>query len=52
MCYPVDTLGPLWFEDDILLERPTFAAGYAKAPDEPGLGIKLDPAKIEKYRWA
>lgn len=50
MCYPVDTLGPLWFEDDVLLERPFFAAGYAQAPDEPGLGIKLDPAKMEKFR--
>jgi muconate cycloisomerase len=52
MCYPVDTLGPLWFEDDILMERPAFAAGYAAAPDGPGLGIELDPAKIEQYRLA
>lgn len=52
MCYPVDTLGHLWFEDDILLEQPDFAAGYARAPSGPGLGIDLDPAKIEQYRLA
>jgi muconate cycloisomerase len=52
MCYPVDTLGPLWFADDILLEQPDFAAGFATAPDGPGLGIELDLAKVEKYRLA
>lgn len=52
MCYPVDTLGPLWFADTILLERPFFSAGYAKAPDGPGLGIELDPTKVNQYRAA
>lgn len=52
MCYPVDTLGPLWFADDILKERPDFGAGYATAPSGPGLGIELDPAKVEQYRAA
>ncbi|MGQ9585842.1 MAG: enolase C-terminal domain-like protein [Anaerolineae bacterium] len=52
MCYPVDTLGPLWFADNILLERPFFSAGYAKAPDGPGLGIELDPTKVNQYRAA
>jgi muconate cycloisomerase len=52
MCYPVDTLGPLWFADDILLERPDFGAGYATAPAGPGLGIELDPKKVERYRAA
>jgi muconate cycloisomerase len=50
MCYPVDTLGPLWFDDDIVIDRPEFAHGFAVAPDRPGLGLELDPAKIEKYR--
>ena len=33
MSYPVDTLGPLWFADDIVKERPEFAEGFAKAPE-------------------
>lgn len=52
MSYPVDTLGPLWFADDIVKERPEFAAGFAKAPNAPGLGLELDWDKIEKYRLA
>lgn len=52
MCYPVDTLGPLWFADDVLKERPEFGHGFAVAPDGPGLGIELDPAKLEKLRVA
>jgi muconate cycloisomerase len=52
MCYPVDTLGPLWFADDILKERPEFGHGFAVAPEGPGLGIELDPAKVQKYRLA
>ncbi len=52
MCYPVDTLGPLWFAEDILKERPEFGHGFAVAPDGPGLGIELAPAQMEKLRVA
>jgi L-alanine-DL-glutamate epimerase-like enolase superfamily enzyme len=52
MRYPVDTLGPLWFADDILKERPEFGAGYAVAPDAPGLGVELDMKRVEKLRLA
>lgn len=39
---PVDTLGPLWLETDIVTNGPHYAAGYAEAPDQPGLGITID----------
>ncbi|HEX5414692.1 MAG TPA: enolase C-terminal domain-like protein [Chloroflexota bacterium] len=50
--HPIDTLGPLYLAEDILLESPHFAAGFAVAPEAPGLGIELDPKKVEKYRIA
>jgi L-alanine-DL-glutamate epimerase-like enolase superfamily enzyme len=50
--HPIDTLGPLYMAEDILKESPRFEAGFAYAPDAPGLGIELDPAKVEKYRIA
>ena len=31
-CYPVDTLGPLWFAEELLAAPPSFGAGYAVAP--------------------
>ncbi len=52
MRYPVDTLGPLWFSEDIVKERPDFAAGFARAPEGPGLGIELDDAQVDKLRMA
>ena len=50
--HPIDTLGPLYLAEDILLESPHFAAGFAVAPEAPGLGIELDLKKVEKYRIA
>ncbi len=50
--HPIDTLGPLYLAEDILKESPRFEAGFAYAPEAPGLGIELDPAKVAKYRIA
>lgn len=52
VCYPIDTLGPLWFSEDILKEPPVFGRGQAIAPDKPGLGIELDDKQVEKLRVA
>lgn len=52
VCYPIDTLGPLWFEEQILVESPVFERGYAIAPEAPGLGIDLDDKQVEKLRLA
>ncbi|CAA9285618.1 MAG: hypothetical protein AVDCRST_MAG77-4253 [uncultured Chloroflexi bacterium] len=47
-CYPIDTLGPHWFAEDILTDTSHFGAGYASAPEGPGLGIELDWDQVEK----
>ena len=47
-CYPIDTLGPHWFAEDVITDTSHFANGYAVAPEQPGLGIDLDWAQVEK----
>lgn len=46
LCYPIDTLGPLWFAEEIVANPPVFERGYAVAPDGAGLGIELDEARV------
>ena len=46
--YPIDTLGAHWFAEDVLTDTSHFGAGYAVAPDGPGLGIELDWAQVER----
>jgi L-alanine-DL-glutamate epimerase-like enolase superfamily enzyme len=46
--YPVDTLGPLWFAEEIVKEPPLFARGYAVPPEKPGLGIELDDTQVAR----
>ena len=41
--------GPQTISDDIVKNRIPIVDGYAKPWDEPGLGIELDEAKLEKY---
>jgi L-alanine-DL-glutamate epimerase-like enolase superfamily enzyme len=48
--YPCDIIGPLFYEDDVLSEALPIHGGSAQAHDRPGLGVELDPAKLEKYR--
>jgi L-alanine-DL-glutamate epimerase-like enolase superfamily enzyme len=48
--YPCDIIGPLFYEDDVLIEPLSISNGQARATDKPGLGIALDDAKVEKYR--
>lgn len=40
----------VFYTDDIITEPFEYANGALKIPDRPGLGIELDPKKIEKYR--
>lgn len=47
-CYPIDTLGAHWFAEDVLTDTSHFRAGYAVAPERPGLGIELDWQQVEK----
>lgn len=46
---PPDTVYYAW-EDDVLTERLAVEDGSIAVPDGPGLGIEIDPEKIEQYR--
>ncbi|EMA44833.1 mandelate racemase/muconate lactonizing enzyme family protein [Halococcus saccharolyticus] len=46
---PPDTVYYAW-EDDVLTERLAVEDGSIAVPDGPGLGVEIDPAKVEEYR--
>ena len=48
--FPCDIIGPLFYEDHILTEPLSLDGGRAVAKERPGLGVELDPEKVEKYR--
>jgi L-alanine-DL-glutamate epimerase-like enolase superfamily enzyme len=48
--FPCDILGPLAYEEDLLVEPLQVQAGAVRAPDKPGLGVELDDAKLSRYR--
>jgi muconate cycloisomerase len=48
--FPCDIIGPLFYEDDLLLEPLPLAAGQARTHQRPGLGVELDESKVERYR--
>lgn len=47
--FPCDILGPLAYEDTLLVEPLEVADGAVKAPERPGLGVELDDAKVARY---
>jgi len=48
--FPCDILGPLAYEEDLLVEPLEVRDGAVRAPDRPGLGVELDEAKLARYR--
>lgn len=48
--FPCDILSPFLYEGDLLAEPLRISAGKALPPDGPGLGVELDPAKVDHYR--
>ena len=42
----------LKWSDDLLVEKPKFENGFLILPEGSGLGIDIDPDKLEKYRVA
>jgi len=48
--YACDIIGPLFYEDDILVEPLPIKGGEARVHEKAGLGVELDDAKVEKYR--
>jgi len=47
--FPCDIIGPLFYEDELLREPLDIRGGEARVPDGPGLGVELDPEKLERY---
>jgi L-alanine-DL-glutamate epimerase-like enolase superfamily enzyme len=48
--FPCDIIGPLCYQDDLLINPLSVVPGKAFPPQGPGLGVELDNAKLEKYR--
>jgi L-alanine-DL-glutamate epimerase-like enolase superfamily enzyme len=48
--FPCDILGPFFYESDLLAEPLPIAAGSARPPERPGLGVELDEALVARYR--
>jgi L-alanine-DL-glutamate epimerase-like enolase superfamily enzyme len=47
----LECVGPLKVVDTVTTTRMDISAGTLKLPDAPGLGLKLDEAKLEKYGY-
>jgi muconate cycloisomerase len=48
--FPCDILGPLAYEEDLLVEPLEVRDGAVRAPDRPGLGVELDEARLARHR--
>ncbi|EEF61451.1 mandelate racemase/muconate lactonizing enzyme family protein [Pedosphaera parvula] len=48
--YPCDIIGPMFYEDDMLVEPLPIVAGKAQPNSKPGLGVELNEKTVEKYR--
>ena len=47
----LECVGPLKTSDDIVTHKIDMTSGSIALPDGPGLGVVLDDAKIERYRF-
>ena len=47
----LECVGPLKVTDSVATTRIDIAAGRMALPGGPGLGITLDDAKLEQYRF-
>lgn len=48
--FPCDIIGPLYYDEDLLVEPLPIRGGEARPPEGPGLGVELDEGKLERYR--
>lgn len=48
--YESDVVGPLRYQCDIVRESPLIKDGQLFVPDGPGLGVEVDPERIEELR--
>jgi L-alanine-DL-glutamate epimerase-like enolase superfamily enzyme len=47
----LECVGPLKTADDIVTSKLDLTAGVLPLPDGPGLGVTLDEAKVQRYRF-
>jgi muconate cycloisomerase len=47
--FPCDIIGPLYYEDDLLIEPLNLSGGRARPHERPGLGVELDDEKVGRY---
>jgi muconate cycloisomerase len=43
-------LAGIYYRDDLIAEPLRFADGAVRVPEGPGMGIDVDPAKVDRYR--
>ncbi|MGY4689465.1 muconate/chloromuconate family cycloisomerase [Salibacterium sp. K-3] len=48
--YGSELFGPDWLADDLVRDPLAVENGCMRVPDQPGLGVELDEAKVETYR--
>jgi muconate cycloisomerase len=48
--FPCDILSTFYYESDLLAESLPITAGTARPLEKPGLGVELDPDRVEFYR--
>ena len=48
--FPCDIIGPLYYDQDLLVEALPVKGGEARPLDGPGLGVELDEEKVERFR--
>jgi len=46
--YPCETIGPLYFGDDVVEEPVKTEGGYVYVPQKPGLGVQLSLEKLRR----
>ncbi|UCD77360.1 MAG: chloromuconate cycloisomerase, partial [Desulfobacterales bacterium] len=47
--YGCELFGPVLLRDDIAKNSIAFKDGCVWVPEEPGIGVTIDPGKVEKY---
>ena len=50
LAWGTELFGPLLLRDDIVQSRPSYADFELQVPQQPGLGLQLDPDKFAYYR--
>jgi muconate cycloisomerase len=46
----VECVGPLKTRDDIVVDKLDLSRGVLPVSEAPGLGVDMDPARLERYR--